>query len=107
REALSKRSLRAKIEKEYAREWLQVEGTERSLEWYRFLLSDESPWKDIFPFVLEMSPEYVNRNDGALIFHKLSEMPLRLWYNFLMAERFPWELPLQFSQWYYLRELLP
>jgi hypothetical protein len=74
--------------------------TERSREWVAFLLSPESPWRDMHPFIAEKDVDFCN-NYGFIY---SPGTPVKLAYNFGMAVRFAWELPRQFALWLELRK---
>lgn len=83
--------------KAYPRDWNKFEGTERSMHWVKFLLSDQSPWKSLLPFLAETDAEYCN--NAGFIFKDLDKLPRKLIYNFAMAVRFPWELAKPYAHW--------
>lgn len=89
---------------DYPRDWNKFEGTERSMIWTKYLLSDHSQWRDLTPFLAEADAEYCNT--AGFIFHNCEKMPTKLFYNFLMAIRLPWELSKVYAHWLLLREKL-
>lgn len=91
-EDLSSQKKKMKTLAKQVRPLFQFEGTERSLRWVQFLMSDCSPWKELHKYmIIEAFPEYVN--NAGFIFTNLDKIPRKLLYNFLMAIRMPWELP--------------
>jgi hypothetical protein len=84
------------------KDWNAYVGTHRSRIWLEFLLSDISPWRALHPYIVNRDPEVVN--NSGFIFDDVKNMPQKLFYNFLMAARFPWELPQQFSTWLMLKD---
>lgn len=86
----------------YPRDWNKFEGNERSMIWTEFLLGDHSPWAALLPFLAEKDKEYCNT--AGFIFQDLKKSPNKLFYNFLMAVRFPWELAKTYAHWLLLRE---
>lgn len=82
--------------------WNHFVGTEATKEWITFLLSDESPWRDLLPYLLVKDVDYIN--NAGFIFDPAA--PVKLFYNFAMAIRFPWELPRQFALWRILKETM-
>ena len=89
---------------QHTQPWNKFIGTERTLTWIRFLLSNESPWKALHPFIAEQSPEYCN--NAGFIFHSIPNIPAKLLYNFVMGLRFPWEMAQQFGTWLELTKIL-
>lgn len=77
-------------------------GTERSLIWVNYLLSNKSPWKALLPYMLLTDAEFIN--NSGFMFHSPKDLPSKLLYNFLMAIRFPWEMEEAYSTWLILRE---
>lgn len=96
---LANHKLYNKLMSENPRPWNKFEGTPRSKRWVSFLLSENSPWKALHPFLAETDEDYIN--NGGFIF-KARSIPRKLWYNFAMAIRFPWEQSLAFSTFLYL-----
>lgn len=72
-------------------------GTARSLIWVKYLLDERSPWHNLLPFLAEQDPEFIN--NGGFIFSGLDTLPSKLFYNFVMGFRFPWEMPRAFGTW--------
>lgn len=70
--------------------------TARSLRWVDFLLSDNSPWKALHPFLLDKDPAFCNEV-GFAFGNAKEKMPVKLAFNFAMATRFPWEMPAAYS----------
>lgn len=67
-------------------------GTDRSLAWVNFLLSEESPWRALHPWIINKDdPEEINRSG---FIYKREGIPRKLSYNFIMATRYLWECPL-------------
>jgi hypothetical protein len=79
---------------EYSRPWNKFEGTDRSKIWLSFLLGETSPWKDIRPYIIDDDLDWVN-NAGVIF--KTDGLPKKLWYNFIMALRYPNEQAMQYS----------
>jgi hypothetical protein len=86
------------------KDWNAYVGTNRSRVWLEFLLSDISPWSALHPYIVTKDPEVINTS--GFIFDDVSNIPRKLFYNFLMAARFPWELPQQFSTWLMLKDVM-
>lgn len=86
----------------YTRPWNKFEGTERSLKWIKFLMSENSPWKALHPFIVEKDQDFIN--NSGFIFSDVEALPTKLWYNFLMAVRYPWEQPESYAIWLKLLE---
>lgn len=84
-----------------SRAFNKYEGTARSLRWVNFLLSDTSPWKALHPHLLQ-EPDFIN--NAGFIYTDLDKLPRKLWYNFILATRFPWELPVNFGTWLLLQD---
>lgn len=79
---------------EHKQPWNHFQGDSRTLRWVEFLLSNHSPWRLLRPFILG-EPEYIN--NAGFIFTNLKEIPAKLCYNFVMAMRYPWEMPAHFA----------
>lgn len=74
------------------KELLKFEGTESTLKWLQYLLDkDKSPWHDLIPFIHNLDPEEIN--NSGFIWTNFKKIPYKLFYNFLMAYRYPWEEP--------------
>lgn len=65
-------------------------GTERSKRWVSFLLSQQSPWRDLIEYIEELDPDYINT--AGFIFKSIPDLPKKLTYNFALAIRYPWEM---------------
>lgn len=66
-------------------------GNEHSKRWVGFLLSDQSPWRDLRPHLAVDDLDYINT--AGFIFKDTDDLPRKLAYNFAMAVRYPWEMP--------------
>lgn len=83
------------------RPWNKFEGTERSKIWVSFLMSEASPWAALHPFILEKDEDYIN---GVGFLFTPKNVPVKLWYNFVMAVRYPWEQAASYSTMLHLIE---
>ncbi len=81
------------------RPWNKFEGTERSLRWVQYLMSPRSPWSALHPFIVEKDVNWIN--NAGFVFD-VAGMPKKLWYNFLMAIRYPWEQYAAYSTFLHL-----
>jgi hypothetical protein len=66
-------------------------GDEYSLDWLEWLLSADSPYRDVFPNMVPLSNTTIN--DSGFLFTGIRNMPVKLLYNFLIASRQPYEHP--------------
>lgn len=82
------------------RAWNEFQGTEKTQRWVDYLLSQKSPWRALLPFLVD--PRSSAINNSGWIFKDLVTIPQKLLYNFLMAQRFPWEQCEQFATWLFL-----
>jgi hypothetical protein len=78
----------------------QFEGTDRSLKWVQFLLSPQSPWRALHPYLASKSADEINKS--GWIFENIPQIPTKLFYNFCMAQRFLWENSPAASHWFHL-----
>lgn len=81
-----------------------MKGTDRTKEWVKFLLSNQSPWKKLLPYLRNNNVEYIN--NAGFIFDPPHTLPSKLIYNFAMGMRFPWEMPKAFALWLLLRPVV-
>jgi hypothetical protein len=99
--ALADFSKQTDIMGEYTRPYTKFEGTPRSLEWVKFLLSDASPWRALLnQHLAERDPEIIN--DAGWVFKGGLNLPRRLFYNFAMAQRMLWENAPAAGMWFEL-----
>jgi hypothetical protein len=82
------------------RAYNQFEGTERSLKWVKFLLSNQSPWRFLHDFMAIKDANEINHT--GWLFERLVQLPPALLYNFAMAQRMLWENSPCASHWYHL-----
>lgn len=61
-------------------------GSAESREWLSFLLGKDSPYHELFPFIIERDLDFINHN--GFIFRDYVDAPAKLLYNFLIASRF-------------------
>jgi hypothetical protein len=103
-EALTSEKKRNEITMNTSREWDQFEGTERSRIWVDFLLSETSPWNALLPHLVEKDPDFCNT--VGFVWGDTTLIPKKLWYNFTMATRFPWELAQNYSTFLLIRDIV-
>lgn len=80
----------------------ELTGTPRSREWLEYLLSPESPWAELVPFLAEPDLDYIN--NAGFIWKDGDRIPQKLWYNFIMAGRYPWDMPVNYEIFRMLRQ---
>lgn len=83
---------------------LKFTGTPRSEAWVKYLMSSASPWSAVVPFIASQEPAFIN--NAGFVFKTPDEVPLKLTYNFLMAIRYAWEMPRNFTLFTKLAELM-
>lgn len=101
-EQLASRKKMYERTKTYTQDILTYRDTPRSRAWYEFLMSGESPWRGLHESIAEKDIDFINT--GGVIFKDLRKLPGKLWYNFQMAVRFPWEIAPAFSTYCLLAE---
>jgi hypothetical protein len=73
--------------------------TETSLEWRKYVLGDQSPWKLLHPHIHEKCFDLDWKENFGLIIEDIRPVPISLLFNFLQAFRRPFEYYTMLPAW--------